>query len=159
MTRPGQRAVSGLTALARGGSRVGVSAGLLAIAIVSLVDVILAPKLVVIGLLITGPLVEATRSRPRDVAAVTGIALVAGLLLGIRDHRLGSVDHMLRLTIVLAGGLLAISPPRPRPRASSPPPARSPKPRPSCLQRWAGCSAGGSPCSGPWMATASGSPV
>jgi PAS domain S-box-containing protein len=108
MTRPGQRAVGGLSALAHGGSRVGVSAGLLAIAIVTLVDVILAPNLVVIGLLIVGPLVAATRSRPRAVAAVTAIALVAGLLLGIRNHRFGSVDHVLRLAIVLAGGILAV---------------------------------------------------
>jgi PAS domain S-box-containing protein len=108
MTRPGQRSVGGLATPARGGSRVGVTAGLIAIAIVVVVDAALSPNLVLIGLLIIGPLVAATSSRPRDVAMVTAIALVAGLLLGIRDHRFGSLDHVLRLVIVLAGGLLAI---------------------------------------------------
>jgi PAS domain S-box-containing protein len=108
MTRPGQRSVGSLTALARGGSGMGVTAGLVAIAIVTLVDVALAPNLVVIGLLIIGPLVAATRSRPRDVTAVTVVALVAGLLLGVRNHHFGSADHMLRLAIVLAGGILAV---------------------------------------------------
>ncbi|HET8673166.1 MAG TPA: PAS domain S-box protein, partial [Thermoleophilaceae bacterium] len=108
MTRPRQRSVGALTALAHGGSRVGVTAGLIAIAIVALIDIALASHLVVIGLLIVGPLVAATRSRPRDVVAVTLIALVVGLLLGIRDHRFGSADHVLRLAIVLAGGILAV---------------------------------------------------
>jgi len=108
MTRPGQRSVGSLTALARGGSGTGVAAGLVAIAIVTLVDLALAPNLVIIGLLIIGPLVAATRSRPRDVAAVTVVALVAGVVLGVRDHRFGSADHALRLAIVLAGGILGV---------------------------------------------------
>jgi len=108
MTRAGQRSVGSLSALARGGSRLGVTVGLIAIAIVTLIDVALSHNLVVIGLLIVGPLVAATRSRPRDVAAVSLVALVAGLLLGIHDHRFGSADHVIRLLIVLAGGILAV---------------------------------------------------
>jgi len=84
---------------------------LLSLAITSLIalfDALTTHGGILIGLLIIGPLVSSARSGPRGVLAVSVWALVLGVVLGWPDDVFGTQEHLLRISIVVAGGLLAI---------------------------------------------------
>jgi PAS domain S-box-containing protein len=97
-----------VTWLTRTGEGRGVLLGLFIVAVLSLLDAFVWKNVVLIGLLILGPLVASTRSGPRGVLLVAAAALLAGLLLGFPDGVFGTTDHLLRLLIVAAGGLMAL---------------------------------------------------
>jgi PAS domain S-box-containing protein len=82
--------------------------GVLVLVAVSIVDLVVPRQAILIGLLILGPLVACTRSYFRDVLVVSVIALVLGVLLGITDHVFGTMEHVTRLLIVVAGSGMAL---------------------------------------------------
>jgi PAS domain S-box-containing protein len=77
-------------------------------AALALVDSLVGQSAILIGLLIVGPLVSSARSGPRGVLLVTAWAVGLAVLLGVPDHVFGSEEHLLRVSIVVAGGVLAI---------------------------------------------------
>ena len=56
------------------------------LAIVTVVDALLGPRLILIGLLVGGPALAAISCRPRPVAAIGAIAIVLSVLLGAPDQ-------------------------------------------------------------------------
>jgi PAS domain S-box-containing protein len=89
-------------------SQQGAIAGVIVLVVVSAMDLVVPHGAILIGLLILGPLVACTRSYPRDVLVVSGLALVLALLLGIADNVFGTGEHLTRLLIVAAGSGMAL---------------------------------------------------
>src|SRR3954471_21618304 len=63
---------------------------------------------VLLGLLVTGPLVAAWRASSAATAVVGGYAVLLGLLLGLQNHMFLSVDHVVRVGIVCLGSVLCV---------------------------------------------------
>src|SRR4051794_10093544 len=63
---------------------------------------------VLLGLLVTGPLLAAWRASSRTTAIVGGYAVVLALVLGLQNDMFMSVDHLVRLGIVTLGSALCI---------------------------------------------------
>ena len=85
--------------------------GVVAFAIVTAIaafDAALAHRAVLIGLLMTGPIVAALRATPRETVAVSAYAFALGVLLGFPDDIAGSVDHFGRLAVVAVGSGLGV---------------------------------------------------
>lgn len=75
---------------------------------IALIDAFVVSGAVLIGLLITGPLLAAVYGSSRTTA-ITGVyAVVAGLLLGFPDDMFLSADHVVRVVIVAIGSGLAV---------------------------------------------------
>jgi PAS domain S-box-containing protein len=94
--------------LARGRARRWTLLSLGITAAIALIDALVAESAILIGLLIIGPLVSSARSGPRGVLAVSAFAVALGVFLGVPDGVFGSGEHVLRISIVVAGSLLAI---------------------------------------------------
>jgi PAS domain S-box-containing protein len=75
---------------------------------IAVIDAWVVDGAVLLGLLITGPLLAAWRTSSRSTAIVAAYAVLLGLLLGMPDHMFLSVDHLVRLGIVALGGALAV---------------------------------------------------
>jgi PAS domain S-box-containing protein len=106
----GKYAVTGVSLgrLARGRSRRWTLLSLVITSLIALIDALTPSNAILIGLLIVGPLVASARSGPRGVLLVSGWALALGVLLGVPDDVFATGEHVLRLSIVVAGGALAI---------------------------------------------------
>src|SRR3954447_6136312 len=63
---------------------------------------------VLLGLLVTGPLLAAWRASSGTTAIVGGYAVVLALLLGLQNGMFMSVDHLVRVGIVTLGSALCI---------------------------------------------------
>ncbi len=74
----------------------------------ALIDALVGASAILIGLLIIGPLVSSARSGPRGVLLVSACAIGLAILLGWPDHVFGTEEHVLRISIVVAGSVLAI---------------------------------------------------
>jgi PAS domain S-box-containing protein len=83
-------------------SRLWVTAGLVATAIVVVADV-LVNDTILIGALMLGPFVAAFGARTRDVAALSVFAVACAIALGELDDIFGTRDHIVRTVIVLFG--------------------------------------------------------
>src|SRR3954447_16821035 len=63
---------------------------------------------VLLGLLVTGPLLAAWRASSRTTAIVGGYAVVLAVLLGLQHDMFLSVDHLVRMGIVALGSALCV---------------------------------------------------
>ncbi|HEX6457418.1 MAG TPA: PAS domain S-box protein [Thermoleophilaceae bacterium] len=106
VARPGDPRAGEGSARAR--SLQGAAAGLAVTGLIAVLNGFVWTSAVPLGLLILGPLVAATRSRPRDVAVVAMIAFAAALLLGVPHDYFLNGQHLTRLLIVAVGGGMAI---------------------------------------------------
>jgi PAS domain S-box-containing protein len=75
---------------------------------IALIDAFVVDGAVLLGLLITGPLLAALYGSSRTTAIVGGYAVLLAILLGLPDDMFLSVDHVVRLTIVAIGSVLAV---------------------------------------------------
>src|SRR5690242_19419700 len=94
--------------LARGRARRWTLLSLGITSVIALIDAITGHGAILIGLVIIGPLVSSARSGPRGVLLVSAWAILLGVILGWPDGVFGSTEHVLRISIVVAGSLLAI---------------------------------------------------
>jgi PAS domain S-box-containing protein len=77
-------------------------------AVIAAVDWALSGNAAVLGFLATGPLVAGALGRPRVAAVVTAWAVALAIALGEPDMIFGTTDHVVRVSIVAAIGLMAI---------------------------------------------------
>jgi PAS domain S-box-containing protein len=75
---------------------------------IAVVDAALGHDAVLIGLLITGPLLGAIYGTSRTTAIVGVFAVLLGIVLGIPDKMFLTVDHVVRVLIVALGSGLAV---------------------------------------------------
>jgi len=78
-------------------------------AAVLVLDVATPPAKVFVGLLIVPPLVTAIAARPAQTAWISVLSLAGALYLGYDDRIFLTGDHLIRLTVVAAGCLLAVA--------------------------------------------------
>ncbi|MEV0001671.1 PP2C family protein-serine/threonine phosphatase [Micromonospora sp. NPDC050980] len=102
MTDPGRSADSGHR------SWLGLPAALAFIAVVLLVDVAAAAHAVLIGFLALAPLLAAAVDTPRRTAVASAAATLAAVLAGLPSQTLGSLDHVLRVAVVIAVSVAAL---------------------------------------------------
>lgn len=76
--------------------------------LIAFVDAVIVDGAVLIGLLVTGPLLAALRASSRTTGIVAAYAVIVGILLGLPDHMFLTVDHVVRFAIVALGSTLAI---------------------------------------------------
>jgi len=72
-------------------------------------DVVTPPAKVFVGLLIVPPLVTAIAARPAHTAWISALSLAGAFYLGYDDRIFLTGDHLIRLTVVAAGCLLAVA--------------------------------------------------
>src|SRR3954452_3690213 len=92
---------------------------------IALVDAFAVQGAVLIGLLITGPLVSALFGSARVTAVIGLFAVVAGIVLGLADDMFLTADHIVRVGILALGSGLAIVLARTRERLEGPRPRYS----------------------------------
>ncbi|WBC16683.1 PP2C family protein-serine/threonine phosphatase [Micromonospora sp. WMMA1998] len=86
----------------------GLPAALAFIAVVLLVDVAAAAHAVLIGFLALAPLLAAAVDTPRRTAVASAAATAAAVLAGLPSQTLGSLDHVLRVAVVIAVSVAAL---------------------------------------------------
>jgi PAS domain S-box-containing protein len=99
-----------VTASGRGRrAELGLLAALLAWCVaIALADWALAESTVLLGFLSTGPVIAAAFGKPRVAAAVSVWAVALGLVLGEADDIFGTTDHVIRVAIVAAIGVISV---------------------------------------------------
>ncbi|WP_431932227.1 PP2C family protein-serine/threonine phosphatase [Micromonospora sp. RP3T] len=102
MTEPWRSAESGHR------SWLGLPAALVFIAVVLLVDVAAAAHAVLIGFLALAPLLAAAVDTPRRTAVASAAATTAAVLAGLPSQTLGSLDHVLRVAVVITVSVAAL---------------------------------------------------
>ncbi|HEV7846881.1 MAG TPA: GAF domain-containing protein, partial [Thermoleophilaceae bacterium] len=75
---------------------------------ITLVDAFVADGAVLLGFLITGPLLAAIYGSSRTTAITGAYAVALALLLGLPDHIFLTLDHVVRVVIVAIGSGLAV---------------------------------------------------
>src|SRR3954447_23581204 len=75
---------------------------------IALIDAFVVDGAVLIGLLITGPLLAAVYGSSRTTAIAGAYAVLLGLLLGFPDDMFLAADHVVRVVIVAIGSGLAV---------------------------------------------------
>nr|MDT0662515.1 PP2C family protein-serine/threonine phosphatase [Micromonospora sp. DSM 115978] len=78
------------------------------IALVWLVDVAVQARAVLIGFLALAPLLAAAVERARRTALVAALAAAAALGSGLFGARFGSLDHLLRVAVVISVGVVSV---------------------------------------------------
>ncbi|RAO41923.1 PP2C family protein-serine/threonine phosphatase [Micromonospora saelicesensis] len=78
------------------------------IAVVLLIDVAAATHAVLIGFLALAPLFAAAVESPRRTAVVSAAATTAAVGAGLPSGMLGSLDHLLRVAVVITVSLMAV---------------------------------------------------
>ncbi|MEV1155969.1 PP2C family protein-serine/threonine phosphatase [Micromonospora chokoriensis] len=78
------------------------------IAVVLLIDVAAAAHAVLIGFLALAPLFAAAVESPRRTAVVSATATTAAVAAGLPSGMLGSLDHLLRVAVVITVSLMAV---------------------------------------------------
>ncbi|WP_327035001.1 PP2C family protein-serine/threonine phosphatase [Micromonospora ureilytica] len=78
------------------------------IAIILLVDVAAGTHAILIGFLALAPLFAAAVETPRRTAAVSATATTAAVAAGLPSGMLGSLDHLLRVAVVITVSLMAV---------------------------------------------------
>ncbi|MFR9778960.1 PP2C family protein-serine/threonine phosphatase [Micromonospora sp. MS34] len=86
----------------------GLPAALAFIALVLLVDLAAAAHAVLIGFLALAPLLAAAVDTPRRTAAAAATATLAAVVAGLPSQTLGSLDHLLRVAVVIAVSIAAM---------------------------------------------------
>lgn len=85
-----------------------VVVGVAWIVLVAAADVITPPEVVLIGLTVLGAFVAALSAHPRRTAMVAALATATAGWLGGVDRIFLSTDHLVRLGVVVSGGVLAV---------------------------------------------------
>ena len=75
---------------------------------VAILDIVAAESAVLIGLLVTGPLIAALRGTARATAIVAVYSFVLAVVLGWVDDMFLTTDHVVRFGVVAIGSLLAV---------------------------------------------------
>jgi PAS domain S-box-containing protein len=75
---------------------------------IAVVDAWVVSGAVLLGLLVTGPLVAAWRASTAATVLTGLYAVVLGLLIGLPDHMFLHVDHLVRVGIVALGSVLCV---------------------------------------------------
>ncbi|MEV4766786.1 PP2C family protein-serine/threonine phosphatase [Micromonospora chokoriensis] len=78
------------------------------IAVVLLIDVAAGTHAVLIGFLALAPLFAAAVESPRRTAVVSATATTAAMAAGLPSGMLGSLDHLLRVAVVITVSLMAV---------------------------------------------------
>jgi PAS domain S-box-containing protein len=92
----------------RSRERINLIAVLAWCSVVAAIDAAVDETTVLIGLLVTGPLLAALRASSRTTAVVAGYAVALALVLGVADHMFLSGDHIVRVVVVSLGSFLAV---------------------------------------------------
>jgi PAS domain S-box-containing protein len=90
--------------------------GAAVVVVVALGDVLLMESAVLVPLLILGPLLTAVRGDARTTVLVALLAFLVALLLGLADDNFLATDHLIEISAVAGGGLLAAAAGRARER-------------------------------------------
>jgi serine phosphatase RsbU (regulator of sigma subunit)/PAS domain-containing protein len=81
-----------------------VAIGLAIASALALLDILASGEAILIGLLVVAPLVTSVGASPRGTAVVAIHAVGLAVLLGFVNDIFGTVDHLLRMAVVAAGG-------------------------------------------------------
>ncbi|TML36963.1 MAG: GAF domain-containing protein [Actinobacteria bacterium] len=71
-------------------------------------DVALGSRVRLVAFLVVAPLIAAVGGRPRGTALATLYTTLLALVLGWENHFFGTKDHLLRVGVIPAGGLIAV---------------------------------------------------
>jgi serine phosphatase RsbU (regulator of sigma subunit) len=86
----------------------GVDAGLITIVVLVVLDGIIGERSLPLTSVVIAPLVTSTLSGPLGTAVVALLATASAVVLGVDDGIFGTLDHGLRIAVVVGGGLLAV---------------------------------------------------
>jgi len=86
----------------------GMPLALALIAVITVIDVLTQTNAVVLGFLSLAPLLAAAVEKTRRTALVTAVACVVALVAGLPSGMFGSLDHLLRSSVVFAVGIVSI---------------------------------------------------
>ncbi|MFY1695345.1 MULTISPECIES: PP2C family protein-serine/threonine phosphatase [unclassified Solwaraspora] len=86
----------------------GMPAALALIAVITVIDVVTQTSAVVLGFLSLAPLLAAAVEKTRRTALVTVVACLVALIAGLPSGMFGSLDHLLRSSVVFAVGIVSI---------------------------------------------------
>ncbi|MFY1633479.1 PP2C family protein-serine/threonine phosphatase [Solwaraspora sp. WMMB335] len=86
----------------------GMPAALALIAAITVVDIVTQTNAVVLGFLSLPPLFAAAIEKTRRTAAVAAVACFVALVAGLPSGVFGSLDHLLRTSVVFAVGVVSI---------------------------------------------------
>jgi len=86
----------------------GLPAALTFIALITTIDVITRADAVVIGFLALAPLLAAAVEKTRRTALVAGTASMVAVLAGLPSGMFGSLDHLLRTSVVFVVGVASV---------------------------------------------------
>ncbi|WFE27180.1 PP2C family protein-serine/threonine phosphatase [Solwaraspora sp. WMMD791] len=86
----------------------GMPAALALIAVITVIDVLTQTSAVVLGFLSLAPLLAAAVEKTRRTALVTVVACLVALIAGLPSGMFGSLDHLLRSSVVFAVGIVSI---------------------------------------------------
>src|SRR4051794_23382041 len=75
---------------------------------IAVIDAWVVTGAVLLGLLVTGPLIAAWRASSATTAVVGGYAVLLALILGFQNDMFLSVDHLVRVGIVTLGSALCV---------------------------------------------------
>ena len=81
---------------------------LAALVVVAAVDIAVGSEAVLAELLVAGPLIAATGATPRQTLAVTILALVIAVPIGVASDAFSSGSHLMGIGVIAIGGLLAV---------------------------------------------------
>ncbi|MDG4767354.1 PP2C family protein-serine/threonine phosphatase [Solwaraspora sp. WMMD406] len=86
----------------------GLPAALALIAVITVIDVLTRTDAVVLGFLSLAPLLAAAVEKTRRTALVAAVACLVALVAGLPSGVFGSLDHLLRTSVVFAVGIVSI---------------------------------------------------
>jgi PAS domain S-box-containing protein len=75
---------------------------------IAVIDAIASDDTILIGLLVTGPLLAALWVTTRTAAIVAAYAIALGILLGWPDHMFLTSDHLIRITVLALASVIAV---------------------------------------------------
>jgi len=76
---------------------------------VAILDAALRTRVILIGLLIIGPFVTARWASRRSTVAASIYSIALGIVLAFPDGIWGTIDHVVRVLVLVAGGLVAVA--------------------------------------------------
>lgn len=112
---PRERRAAGVpTVRAEREARATALAGAAVVVVAAALDVLTPPGVVLIGLTVIGPLVASLRATARQTGAIALLAVVTAVLLGVTGGLYLTLDHLIRVSVVAAAGVLSMSAARQR---------------------------------------------
>ncbi|MEY2535079.1 MAG: hypothetical protein QOF29_2989, partial [bacterium] len=93
----------------RMGESATAAAGIAAIGVVAVLDILITSRPVLIPLLIIGPLIAAVAATVPATAAVAAVGVLVAVALGPVDQGLFAAQHVVQVLVVLAGSVFAVA--------------------------------------------------